>query len=116
MALLKSHIRQNHCKKTNEEDYSVFENIGSLTDYHHSKDIPPVLKEIGLGASLYLLTLKAFSKLYLVLLILNLPVLMLYIHSNIDLVQDLNSLQKYSTMVSIGNLGMNTYTCKLFYF
>ena len=81
VAKLKNHIRQNHCKETNEKDFSLFENIGDLVEYEHGKDIPPILKEIGLGASLYLLTLKAFTKLFLVLLLINVPMIVLYFQS-----------------------------------
>lgn len=40
--------------------------------------VPPILKDIGLGASLYLLTLKQFIWFFFVLSLLNMPLLLIF--------------------------------------
>ena len=54
------------------------ESTGNLFNFKEKRNIPKLLKDIGLGASLYLLTLKAFMWLFLGLTILNFPILALY--------------------------------------
>ena len=82
---MNNHIRQNHPNKTNEENWSIFESIGNLKDYSSENDhIPKILKDIGLGASLYLLTLKSFARLFLILCFINLPLCILYSMSTSD--------------------------------
>ena len=78
MAQLKNHIRQNHPMKSNDKEWSLMETTGSLVNIKAKRNIPALLKDIGLGASIYLLTLKAFSFLFIGLSILNIPVLWLY--------------------------------------
>jgi hypothetical protein len=75
---LKNHIRQNHPKKTNEEDWPLTENLSNLFVFTSKTKIPKVLNDIGLGASLYLLTLKSYAILFLALSLINLPVILMY--------------------------------------
>ena len=42
------------------------------------KEITPVLKEIGIGPSMYLLFIKGLRNLFLILTIINIPILYLY--------------------------------------
>lgn len=63
---------------TNDENWSLMETTGFLINFKEKRHIPKLLKDIGLGASLYLLTLKAFMWLFLGLSIINLPILTLY--------------------------------------
>ena len=81
LSALLNYIRQNHPKKTNLEFWPILENTGSLFSLGSAK-IPKVLKDIGLGASLYLLTLKAFCVLFFIMSILNIPVFMIFNSGN----------------------------------
>ena len=56
---LKDHIRQNHPKKNNEEWWPLSTPIGSI--FNSDSEISEPLKDIGLGLSLYLLTLRALG-------------------------------------------------------
>jgi hypothetical protein len=47
-----------------------------------NKKIPYISNELGLGASLLLITLKAFSALFFVLTIVNIPTMVLYAFGN----------------------------------
>lgn len=64
-----------------------------------------ILKDLGLGPSLYLLTLKAFGKLFLGITILNLPVMYFFMCGTENKSPHLNLLQRMFTTLSIGNLG-----------
>ena len=57
-------------------------NTGNLFNFGESRDIPKILKDIGLGASLFLLTLKAFAWFFFILSIINLPLFLLYTSGN----------------------------------
>jgi len=74
---LLNHIRQNHPRLTNLEYWSIFESTGTLFNLGQN-EIPRVIKSIGLGASLYLLTLKAFCITFFVLTLINVPVFMIF--------------------------------------
>ena len=71
---LKNHIRQNHPKKTNEEWWPILSSTGSFFNFKNI-DIPEFMQDIGLGASLYILTLKSLGMIFLLLTILNIPAL-----------------------------------------
>ena len=62
-----------------------------------------MMKDIGLGPSIYLLTLKALAKLFLVLTLINIPVAWLYYSGQEN--------QNYTQVFSIGNLGQNDVKC-----
>ena len=75
---LLNHIRQNHPKKNNDENWPIGESIGNLFHFGPTRVVPPILKDIGLGASLYLLTLKQFIWFFFVLSLLNMPLLLIF--------------------------------------
>ena len=75
---LKNHVRQNHPKKTNEEDWPLTVSLSNLFSFKSNTRIPKVLNDIGLGASLYLLTLKAYAILFFFLTLINIPVILIY--------------------------------------
>ena len=107
MAQLKNHIRQNHPMKSNDHKWSLLETTGSLVNIKEKRKIPDLLKDIGLGASIYLLTLKAFAFLFIGLSILNIPVLWLY--SNGPEAERLNT--NIFTSFMMGNIGESGPIC-----
>ena len=80
--LLMNHIRQNHPKINNEEVWNISSDIKSLISFSNDREIPKILKDIGLGASLYLLTLKTFAYLFLILTFLNIPIFIIFLSGN----------------------------------
>lgn len=76
---LMNHIRQNHPMQSNEVKWSLLEPTGHLLTLKKEMKIPKLLKDIGLGASMYLLTIKMLSFYFLFLTVLNLPVMILYL-------------------------------------
>jgi hypothetical protein len=64
--------------RSNDEKWSLMESTGHLINLKEKRNIPKLLKDIGLGASLYLLTLKSFTLLFFILTVLNLPILLFY--------------------------------------
>ena len=95
---------------TNEENWSLLETTGSLINLKEKRNIPKLLKDIGLGASLYLLTLKAFMWLFLGLTILNLPILILYGSGKENINLDTGTFSKYM----LGNIGESGPICTTF--
>lgn len=75
---LLNHIRQNHPKKNNDENWAIGEPVGNLFHFGRKRVIHSILKDIGLGASLYLLTLKQFIWFFFMLSIMNIPLLLIY--------------------------------------
>ena len=58
-------------------------------------------KEIGLGPSLYLMTSKSLAKIFLFIVILNIPLYIVLFNSNL---RSYDGLVDYLTMYSLGNL------------
>ena len=76
---LKDHIRQNHCKKNNEEWWPISVSLGTFFAFNKEFVLTQPLRDIGLGPSLYLLTLKALGKMFFILTVLNLPCMYFFI-------------------------------------
>ena len=107
---LKNHIRQNHPKKTNEEDWPLLESISNLYFFKSERKIPKVLNDIGLGASLYLLTLKAYTILFLILTIINIPIFLLYVNGAQGTGKNFE-FRIFIAQLSLGNIGSSGPTC-----
>ena len=77
---------------------------GNLVTFK-DREIEPILKEIGLGASLYILTLKAFAWLFLVISILSIPTMLIYMSGSES--------ESFNPLLSlgIGNLGESGPIC-----
>ena len=114
VAALQKHIVATHPKKIDEEsgehrNWSICENMGSLLNCGCcvKRKIHKVNKNVGLGASLYLLSLKAYIYLFLVLSILAIPSVMILTSGN----EVTNSGSGESTMsqlfskATLGNIG-----------
>ena len=60
--------------------------IGALYDgFQHSNTIEPAAEELGLGASMFLLSLKAQIQLFFCLTLVNLPLLIMYANGSVQL-------------------------------
>ena len=92
---------------TNDEKWSLMESTGNLFNFKEKRNIPKLLKDIGLGASLYLLTLKAFMWLFLGLTVLNFPILALYGSGKENINLDTGVFSKYM----LGNIGESGPNC-----
>lgn len=77
---LQNFIKENHPKKIDEatgeaKNWSICEEIGSLVQFGCcvKRKIPKVSRNMGLGASLYLLSLKSYVRLFFALSLLSIP-------------------------------------------
>ena len=73
---LEEHIHQHHPMKGLNKPYRLCTNLGSF----QGNLIEPIAKDLGVGSTLYLLTLKSLIKLFLTLSIINAPVMWVYSH------------------------------------
>ena len=103
---LKNHISQNHPMKTNDDGWPISEATGAFFSFEAKRDIPECLKDIGLGASMYLLTLKSLGKIFFFLSIFNLPAMWVF-YSGTEAInrEDLGGIAKNFLAYSLGNLG-----------
>ena len=93
--------------KNNEDTWPLWESLGSLTNLDSSKKTPKILKDIGIGASLYLLTIKAFAGIFVILSIINIPIFVLY---SSGIKSELQAASLFSPYM-IGNIGESASTC-----
>ena len=64
--------------KNNNEAWPLRVSVGSFFRLGKAREIPQFIRDIGLGASLYLLTVKSLGQLFILLTILNMPCIYLY--------------------------------------
>ena len=64
--------------KNNDESWPICLSAGEFISIEERQDVPQFVKDIGLGASLHILTLKAMFKMFLILTIINLPTMFFY--------------------------------------
>ena len=64
--------------KNNDESWSLCLSAGAFISIDEREKIPQFVKDIGLGASLHILTLKALMKMFLILTIINTPAMFFY--------------------------------------
>lgn len=72
-----------------------------------------MLKDIGLGASMYLLQLKTFAYLFLILSIINIPILIIFSSGNGIKESNLSGINYILNSLSLGNIGESGPECKL---
>ena len=109
--LLKNHIRQNHPLKSNDKWWPLLSYPGAFFSTEPKRDIPDFIRDIGLGPSLYLLTLKALCKIFLSLTILNLPAFYFFYCGTESKNRDLSSMSQFFAQFAMGNLGEQGLTC-----
>ena len=93
--------------KNNEDTWPLWESLGSLTNLDWNAKTPKILKDIGIGASLYLLTIKAFAGIFVILSIINIPIFVLY---SSGIKSELQAATYFSPYM-IGNIGESAPTC-----
>lgn len=104
--------------KTSEyKNWSIFEDIGSLSNFNccTERKIHQVNRSIGLGPSLFLISLKAYIKLFAVLSLLALPSVVVLMSGNqvSDMGLDDGSLFAILSKASLGNIGyMGKKSCQ----
>lgn len=66
------------------ERFSIFADIGNLKCQCSSKysEVTYFSQQLGLGASLYLMTTKALALLFLILTVINVPAMLIYFNGN----------------------------------
>jgi len=93
---------------TESEYWPLSCEIGSLLDFRGKRFIPKCAKDIGLGPSIYLLTLKAWLRLFLFLTLLNIPLILLYYsgeEKDISSTKTSSLLHSMLASFTMGNLG-----------
>lgn len=97
--------------KNNEESWSLMEHTGHLFNFSNKRKIPKILKDIGLGASLYLLTIKSFIMFFLLISLFNIPMFLLFMSGNeVDLAQPAGIGYLFASL-NIGNMGEQGPNC-----
>jgi len=108
---LNNHIRQNHPRVSNAEHWPLSASTGSLVCFEEQRDIPALLKDIGLGASLYLLTLKSFTFLFLIITLVSTPIFAIYMSGKESEANQLAGFGFLFSALNIGNIGESGPTC-----
>ena len=99
--------------KSISESWPIMEGTSTLTCVGKQRQVPPILKDIGLGASLYLLVLKAFSYYFLILSIINIPMFVIYFGSDYNTNDNSTfSLNVFFNKLSLGNIGQKGINCQ----
>ena len=75
-----------------------------------SRQVSKMSKEIGVGATLFLMSTKSLSILFFFLTIINIPVYMFYFASH-PASQSVSTPQDYFNALSLGNIGESDYAC-----
>jgi hypothetical protein len=79
--------------------------------------VTPEASSIGLGAVLYLYTMKAFAWLFLLLTLLNIPLMIFYVNGQGPYAKERVSSGQFTDVfaqLSIGNLGVTGFACSNF--
>ena len=88
--------------------------VGSLFSLQYNSIETGFHKDIGLGAALYLLTLKALGQIFLILTVLNLPAMFIFSRGQDIDSKNLNAFSNMFGRVQIGNLGDDSIGCSYF--
>ena len=108
---LYSHINEQHPYKSKDEPWPLFSDTGTFLNFSLLQNIPELLRDIGLGSSLYLLNLKAFGIIFLVLTIINFPAMYFYASGQFSNSQFIERDITFMEQISIANLGQNSIGC-----
>ena len=105
---LQKHIFLNHPKMDNAKSYPLCSNTGQMIKFNRKTEIPNIMKDIGLGASIYLYMLKYKIYLFVFLTIINLPVIFLFLSGDERAHRDRIEVSSFLQMFSVGNLGQSS--------
>ena len=96
-------------------NWSICENLSSLTNCGccTKRKVPKVTRNIGLGASLFLLSLKSYIRLFILLTILSIPAAILLSSGNaVSQSTSDTGLARLFAMATLGNIGFQeTFSC-----
>ena len=123
---LKEYIKKNHPTKLIEEGqdtdmiryFGLCDRLGVLPILRccNSK-ASPLAQELGIGASLFLMTTKAMATLFMVLTIINIPIFAFYYSGTTAASEaegsaaQATSFQDYFALLSLGNAGAGNFAC-----
>lgn len=118
-AALLDFIQYNHPKQKDAEtdeyrNWSICESPSELVSCSclTKRKVPKMARSIGLGASLFLLSLKAYLKLFLVLSIFAIPSCIILSSGNVEYKSSVGGVAKLFSTVSLGNIGyLGSYAC-----
>lgn len=112
---LKQHIYKNHpSKKFNKNDkdrnFSWNDGIGTLPICKclNKKQPTKLAQELGIGATLFLMSTRAMTILFAVLSVMNIPLFMFYYSGSKQAEQGVDDI---FLKFSLGNAGSSSYTC-----
>lgn len=90
--------------------FGICDTVGGHGCCCRSKQVSKMSKEIGVGATLFLMSTKSLSILFFFLTIINIPVYMFYYASH-PASNALTTPQDYFNALSLGNIGESDYAC-----
>lgn len=110
---------KNQDKNTSDYDakevsFGICENLGSLAFFKWCcglDDTTEMAKQIGIGASLFLMSTKVFAIFFFILFLINIPVMIFYAGGVDHGEQAERSMFDYFSIMSLGNVGSPGYTC-----
>ena len=115
---LKKHMKQTHPKKIHGDEYanwSICEDMSSLSNFNCcvKRRITKVQKSLGIGPSLYLLSLKSYIKLFTLISIIAVPKCLILSSGNHADGEDVGGgIAELFSRVSLGNIGLQSdVTC-----
>jgi hypothetical protein len=85
-----------------------------LSSIKRSQWVTNVAREVGVGPSLFLMTQKAFAWLFIILFLINIPVMMFYSQGSgnpEDKGPESSAITDIFGLMSLGNIGVCDYTC-----
>ena len=100
-----------HPRKNKDELWPLFSDTGTFLNFSLLQDIPELLRDIGLGSSLYLLNLKAFGIIFLILSIINFPAMYFYASGQFSNSEGEAREMGFMEQISIANLGQHSISC-----
>lgn len=96
-----------HPRNNKNKNFDITDTIGANSLFvccGVPKTPNKLAKEIGIGASMFLMSTKALTVLFLCLTILNIPIFMFYYNSNPMTLEDPN-LRDWFGSINLGNIG-----------
>ena len=108
---LKQHIMQNHSKRNIDQNWSYCKSTKTLFDWTGDRKIPQFMKDVGLGPSIYLLTLQNLSRLFMFITLIHLPVFFLFYAGDEKDYRQPGQVTSMLNMFSKGNLGQHQIMC-----
>ena len=103
LTFLNDFIGSNHAMESIGKYWPMATSSGTLLSMKKKREIPKFMMDIGLGPSIFLLTLKSLIVVFLMLTIINLPAIWIYYSGD----QNTNFMSEFN----LGHLGFNNYAC-----